>query len=216
MAIWQALDKKERKQAIDWWKEHGPGIEAARDARGHHHLHPEKIEEFNKLLNRITLETGVPPAPAMPVVSLNPAEGTNASAKGQHKGKRTKLVDFVPSSSDLVDTSWVPHPSSEEHREKVGTRGFSDDWFALVHHPVPIDKAMTIPDAIKAIDKEWTKLDNKPFIIVEDVHERATLEQWAIDTKTLIHIGSLMILCHIKNYQLPKDQWSYKGRIVFR
>ena len=31
-----------------------------------------------------------------------------------------------------------------------------------------------------------------------------------------IHIGSLMTLCHIKNYQLHKSKWSYKGRIVFR
>ena len=31
-----------------------------------------------------------------------------------------------------------------------------------------------------------------------------------------VHFGSLMDLCHIKNSQLSKEFWSYKGRIVFR
>ena len=31
-----------------------------------------------------------------------------------------------------------------------------------------------------------------------------------------VHFGSLMELCHIKNSQLGKKFWTYKGRLVFR
>ena len=31
-----------------------------------------------------------------------------------------------------------------------------------------------------------------------------------------VHFGSLMELCSIKNSQLEKEFWTYKGRIVFR
>ena len=75
---------------------------------------------------------------------------------------------------------------------------------------------MQIPEAITAIDNEWTKLENKKFVDYSDVWERAKLETWSQETKTRIYIGSLMTLCHIKNYQLHKSKWSYKGRIVFR
>ena len=38
----------------------------------------------------------------------------------------------------------------------------------------------------------------------------------ALKNKRPVHFGSLMDLCHIKNSQLGKEFWTYKGRIVFR
>ena len=85
-----------------------------------------------------------------------------------------------------------------------------------MHKPVPIDKAMKIPAARAAIDKEWDKLDNKPAWLFETVRSKRQVVEDAIRNKSQIHLGSVMVLCHLKNAQLGEEFWSYKGRIVFR
>ena len=63
-----------------------------------------------------------------------------------------------------------------EHRETVGDKGISNELFALVHHPVPLDKAMQIPEAIAAIGDEWTKLEIEKFVDYSDVWDRVKLK----------------------------------------
>ena len=44
---------------------------------------------------------------------------------------------------DLIPIATAKAPRGEvSHRDKVAAKGLSDDWFALVHKPVPIDQAL--------------------------------------------------------------------------
>ena len=109
--------------------------------------------------------------------------------------------------------------SSRGHVEKVAPRGYtSEEWFACVHTPISVPKAMQIPDGLKAMKKEWDKLEVKdnPAWDVTQVRPRADVIRDAKIKKKPVHFGSLMELCHIKNSQMDKQYWSYKGRIVFR
>ena len=77
---------------------------------------------------------------------------------------------------------------------------------------------MQIPDGLKAMKKEWDKLEVKgnPAWDVTKVRPKADVIREAKMNKKPVHFGSLMELCHIKNSQMDKQYWSYKGRIVFR
>ncbi len=45
--------------------------------------------------------------------------------------------------------------SPRQHQEHIALAGFvSSEWYALVHTPVPIPKALKIPKAKEAIEKE--------------------------------------------------------------
>ena len=90
------------------------------------------------------------------------------------------------------------------------------EWYALVHKPIKLIYAMEIPDAVKAITKEWDKLKNQKAWIYESVRKKSEVIKEARETGVGIHLGSVMCLCHLKNAQLDKKFWSYKGRIVFR
>ena len=66
------------------------------------------------------------------------------------------------------------------------------------------------------MDKEWTKLEKQKAWLLNTVRLKSEVRAEARNTKTPVHFGSLMPLCHIKNYQLGEDFWEWKGRIVFR
>ena len=104
-----------------------------------------------------------------------------------------------------------------EHQEKVAPTGFvSDEWFALVH--TPVKNWQNVPEARKAVDKEWDKLDNpeNPAWMYETVCEYADVVADYIKKGKPVHFGDLMRLCHIKHSELAAALQSYKGRIVFR
>ena len=43
-----------------------------------------------------------------------------------------------------------------KHQDHTAPKGYASvDLFALVHTPIPIGKAMRIPEAKKAVDDEW-------------------------------------------------------------
>ena len=39
----------------------------------------------------------------------------------------------------------------QDHHEREGLKGMSNEWFALIHKPIPYQKAVQIEDARKAI-----------------------------------------------------------------
>ena len=88
--------------------------------------------------------------------------------------------------------------------------------FALVHQPVPANEMLTNKESVKALEKEWTKLEGKDAWKIDTVREKSEVAEEARKTERKIHFGRLMQLCHIKNYQLDRKLWQYKGRIVFR
>ena len=70
---------------------------------------------------------------------------------------------------------------------------------ALVHLPIPIEKAMRIPEAKKAVDAEWTAHDQKKTWNVERVRPRAEVIAEAQKNKVSVHFGRLMDICHLKH-----------------
>ena len=85
-----------------------------------------------------------------------------------------------------------------------------------MHAPVPIPKAMLIPEAKAALEKEWNKLEVKKAWDISKVKPKAEVIAQAKRNRRPVHFGSLMDLCHVKNSQLGKEFWTYKGRVVFR
>ena len=50
-----------------------------------------------------------------------------------------------------------------EHNDLIADKGFNSlAHYNLVHKPIPILRAMNIPDAKAAVDKEWEKLEKFP------------------------------------------------------
>ena len=104
-----------------------------------------------------------------------------------------------------------------QHEDHIAPAGYvSETYYAMVHKPIPIPKAMKIPDALKAVNKEWEKLESIPAWNVNSVKPRAWVIQNAKDLKKKVHFGHIMPLCHQKNAELKESLRSYKGRVVFR
>ena len=52
--------------------------------------------------------------------------------------------------------------ASREHQDNIASAGcLSEKLFNMVHAPIDIPKALQIPKAKEAVDKEWAKLDRK-------------------------------------------------------
>eukprot|EP00973_Karenia_brevis_P021401 2941807-Karenia_brevis.AAC.1 len=48
------------------------------------------------------------------------------------------------------------------HQDNIAPCGYvSSEWFALVHQPINLKHAKQIPDPVKALYDEWTKLENR-------------------------------------------------------
>ena len=113
--------------------------------------------------------------------------------------------------------------SNKSHREEVSDEGMSEQYFALVHKPVKQEHINKIPEARAAVDKEWNKL--KAFKNPDGstgawnyatVREKRDVMLETIKSRKPAHFATVMVLCHIKNAQLDKSFWSYKGRVVLR
>ena len=124
---------------------------------------------------------------------------------------------------DMLSPDFKPKTTPSRHnshQERVAPRGaqppVTSEWYSCVHTPVPIPKALTIPEAREALEAEWAKLEAKKAWDITKVRPKAEVIREAKATGRTIHFGSLMDLCHLKNSQLGEEFWSYKGRIAFR
>ena len=63
--------------------------------------------------------------------------------------------------STAQSTAGYPQPQ-RTHDEHISPPGYvSPEWFAMVHTPVPMTKAMKLPAAKLAVDTEWNTLLSK-------------------------------------------------------
>ena len=51
--------------------------------------------------------------------------------------------------------------------------GTTEEWFGVVHAPIPIPKALKIPEGRKALKAEWGKLEKKTALDVSRVRPKA-------------------------------------------
>ena len=126
-----------------------------------------------------------------------------------------------PTEDIVTAGQWLSLPQPAEtpriHQEHEAPSGYvSNDWFALVHTPVPMSKVIKIPKAKKAVQDEWDKLSGLKAWLLDTVSEKADVIRKAKENKETVHFGSLMALCHQKHSELSEALRRYKGRVVFR
>ena len=185
--VWPNMSKADKQKAIANWETEGKAREEARSKRGLHHV-PDEDKDYTKILADAQQKFGSPPVPAMPLIS----HGTALLSQGQPCAKR-------------------------EHQDHIAMSSYcSNEWYAMVHTPVPITKAYKIPDARKAIDKEWDKLTKKGAWDFSTVKPRKQVIAEAKRKGVSVQFGNFMELCHEKNSELRLIAKEFKGRLVFR
>ena len=104
-----------------------------------------------------------------------------------------------------------------DHQDHTVPTGYASiDLLALVHLPIPIGKAMKIPEAKKAVDGEWSSHVQKKTWNVDRVRPKAEVITEAQKKNMSVHFGRLVDLCHLKPAELETAVQKYKGRVVFR
>ena len=103
---------------------------------------------------------------------------------------------------------------SRDHEDLVDEKGFNSlSHYNLVHRPIPIHHAITIPDAKAAVDREWEKLEKLPAWQVTQVKSKKEVIGKAQKDGRTVHIATLMDLCHLKKTELqPKFQKIQEAR----
>ena len=76
----------------------------------------------------------------------------------------------------------------------------------MVHAPVPIKKALQMPEAKKALDDEWDKLLRKGTWKLDAVREKGDVIEESRRKGKTAHFGTLMDLCHLKHAELAKEK----------
>ena len=158
-------------------------------------------KEFKETIKnaRKKLETSV--ASAMPCKIMKNC-GSGASNKIQ-----TKLACILEAneSTRMRMGNSIPQ-NHEDHIAGKGENSLQD--YNLVHKFIPVPKAMKIPAAKAAVDKECEKL--------EKVKSKKQVIDAARASGATVHFASLMDICHLKNAELDAEHQKYKGRVVLR
>ena len=135
-SVWNGLSDKQRKVEIAMWDIEGKARSDERERMKIPTIYPDK-EELLKAIEAAKAKIALPPAPAMPLAvnalqrswiidkaTAKATAGCDAEAFFQKQNKKRKGAKR-PHQSHLGSTGWA-----------------SDDWFALVHTPIPMKKAL--------------------------------------------------------------------------
>ena len=118
--------------------------------------------------------------------------------------------------TNLRESVWK-ELSIKGHEDHIAVRGINSlNHYNLVHKFIPMPKAMQIPDAKAAVDKEWEKLEKIPAWSLTKVRSKSEVIDEARTTDAKVHFASLMDICHLKNAGLETKHQKYKGRVVLR
>ena len=88
--------------------------------------------------------------------------------------------------------------------------------YNLVHKFIPMPRAMKIPAAKAAVDKEWEKLEKISAWNLTKVRGKKEVIDEARTKGVKVHFASLMDICHLKNAELETKHQKHKGRVVLR
>ena len=103
-------------------------------------------------------------------------------------------------------------------QQHLATGDVVAEYFAMVHLPIPMKKAMNIPKAKQAVDKEWDALQQLEAWDLKGMKPKSQVIAEADKAGKSVHFGSLMDLCHEKGAEFNRADHEkiYKGRVVFR
>ena len=126
--------------------------------------------------------------------------GTQVSAGKQdgNTSERFARMRADESDEDSREPYYFRYHQDSWDRQKghLSTGDYMAEWFANL--PIPMKKAMSIPNAKKAVNKEWDALASLPASDVSKVRPKADVIADAKRRRKTVHFGSLMDLCHEK------------------
>ena len=109
------------------------------------------------------------------------------------------------------------HRPRRQHQDHTAPKGFaSTHQMALVHLPIPIEKAMRIPEAKASLDSEWGHHFKRKTWDVDKVRPKAGVIADAKRENKTVHFGYPMPLSFLKHAELRKALQLFKSRVVFR
>ena len=182
------MGARRKEEAIKEWNLEKPKRDAARLKRGVPEFVPDDDTEYEDIIAKARQELGVPD-PAVPAITcLNAIAGGDPTRKSRRK-----------------------------HQDKIMSAGtVTEEFWGMVHTPIDISKAMKIPDAKAAVEKEWHKLGvERRAWDVSTVRPMAEVQAEAIAQGRTVHFGSLRDLCQVKHSEI-KGKSVDNGRIIFR
>ena len=98
-------------------------------------------------------------------------------------------------------------------QEKVKIHYSTTTWYTNLFL---CQKAMKIPAAKAAVDKEWEKLEKILAWNLTKVRSKKEVIDEAKTKGAEVHLASLLDICHLKNAELETKHQKYKGRVVLR
>jgi len=147
----------QKRKARERWAIEEPLQKEARDLRGIYEV-PADDKEYDKLLEELKVKLALPKPPAMPVLAKQGESLCETGPPLSNRQKAKALNEEIFRQRSFHVTS----PDGKSHVERIAPRGHaSEEWFACVHTPLPIPKALQIPAAREALEAEWRKLESK-------------------------------------------------------
>ena len=204
------MTKKQQKEEIDYWTKEKPKLEEAQRQHGHTSV-PTTDTEFERIIEDVRQRFREAPAQAMPLLTHNFEDEKMAMI----------LREFGEEEDDQARAEQILMALAERttdiHQEHFSPAGFASlEQYAMVHMPIPIQKANKIPAAKAAVDAEWQAHMDKKTWDVSKVRPKAEVIAEATAKNESVHFGYLMDLCHLKHAELDPSLQKYKGRVVFR
>ena len=129
-------------------------------------------------------------------LSFNPNEDpwimsvaiNSVSSTKRHAGARSLLLDSV---------------ALTQHEDHIAGKGDNSlQHYNLVQKFIPLPQAMKIPAAKAAVDKEWEKLEKISAWNLTKVRRKKEVIEEARTSGAIVHLASLMDICHLKNAEL--------------
>ena len=153
------MSDAQKRKALERWVIEEPLQKEARDLRGLPLAVPADDKEYDELLKELKVKLALPKPPAMPVLAKERGESLCENGLPRSKRQKAKLLN----AEVFCQRSFhISSPDGKSHVERIAPRGHaSEEWFACVHSPLPIPKALQIPAAKEALEKEWRKLETK-------------------------------------------------------
>ena len=129
--------------------------------------------------------------------------GETCSSSGIRKTKYACIVEADESTRKRLEET-----QRENHEDHIAGKGINLlNHYNLVHKFIPVRRAMKIPEARGAVDKEWENLSKIPAWQLTKVRSKKDETE---------KFASSMDLCHLKNSELEPQFQKYKGRVVLR
>ena len=139
---------------------------------------------------------------------MAPAMPCKISKKSKHGETRGKSNEFKAKLACILEASESSRLRMEEslpncHEDHIAGKGDNSlQHYNLVHKFIPMPRAMKIPAAKAAVEKEWVKLEKIPARDLTKVRSKSEVIDEARTKGAKVHFASLIDVCHLKNAEL--------------